>query len=70
MREWLKEKRLAKGLTLNELAAQVGVSWQAISYYENGGRRPSPDTAIKIGNVLGFDWKRFYEDDRKAGVSA
>lgn len=67
MREWLKDKRLSKGLTLNDVAERAGVSWQSISYYENGERRPSPETAIKIGAVLEFDWKRFYEKEQKGG---
>lgn len=70
MREWLREKRLSKGLTLNDVAEKAGVSWQSISYYENGDRRPSPETAIKIGTILGFDWKRFYEEGRKDGGAA
>ena len=63
MRSWLREKRLDMGLTLNDLAKAVGVSWQSISYYENGSRRPSPEIAQKIADVLGFSWTRFYEDD-------
>lgn len=70
MREWLKEKRLAKGLTLHELSVQVGVSWQSISYYENGTRRPTPEVAMKIGAFLGFPWTRFFEDEKKEGKPA
>ena len=65
MRTWLREIRLEKGLTLYELGELVGVSWQSISYYENGSRRPSPEIAIKIGKILGFPWTRFYEDDNR-----
>lgn len=70
MRDWLKEKRIAKGLTLHELSAQVGVSWQSISYYENGSRRPTPDVAMKIGACLDFPWTRFYEDGKKESETA
>lgn len=65
MRKWLREKRLEMGLTLNDLAKEVGVSWQSISYYENGSRRPSPEIAQKIADVLGFSWTRFYEDENR-----
>ena len=65
MRSWLREKRLDMGLTLNDLAKAVGVSWQSISYYENGSRRPSPEIAQKIADVLGFSWTRFYEDENR-----
>lgn len=71
MREWLRKKRLEKGMTLIGLAQKTGVSWQSISFYENGTRRPSPEIAMKIGEILDFPWTRFYEDDcRKEGESA
>lgn len=40
----LKELRKKKGLTLSEVAAAMGVSRQAYSYYENNKR--DPDTAM------------------------
>lgn len=61
MREWLKKARLDAGFTLQQLSDAVGVSWQSLSYYESGERRPSPDVAIKIGEVLKLDWTRFYD---------
>ena len=62
MRDWLKKKRLEAGLTLQQLSECIGVSWQSLAYYENGERRPTPETAKKIGAYLGFDWTRFYDD--------
>lgn len=70
MRAWLKEARVNKGMTMQELASMLGISWQSISYYENGMRRPSPETAIRVGKILGIDWRRFYDDERKEGKGA
>ena len=64
-RDWLRERRLEKQLTLQEIAKEVGVSWQSLSYYETGERTPSVPTAKRIGAFLGFDWAQFYEDDKK-----
>lgn len=62
MRDWLKELRIKAGYTLQDLSAIVNVSEQSLSYYENGDRRPAPEVAIKLGDALGFDWRRFYQD--------
>ena len=62
-REWLKNKRIENGMTLETLAKRVNVSWQAIGYYEKGQRTPKPKVAKKIGAILGFDWTLFFADD-------
>lgn len=48
----LKEIRLAKGLTLREVAEKVGMTYQAIGHYEHGNRKISLDTAVKLAAVL------------------
>lgn len=65
MRLWLKKIRLDKGMTLQQLSEVVGVSWQALAYYERKERTPRPEIAIKIGKALGFDWTMFYEEQRE-----
>ena len=65
MRDWLKNIRLEKGLTQQQVAEQVGISTNYYSYIENGQRcEPSKNnTEMKIAETLGFDWKLFFEDD-------
>ena len=63
-REWLRECRVSKQLTLQEIAKEVGVSWQSFSYYETGDRTPAVATAKRIGEYLGFDWTLFYKDEK------
>ena len=60
-RDWLIKKRIDRHLKPEDIAELVGVTQQFYNYVENGKRRPSPETAIKIGKVLDFDWKVFYE---------
>ncbi|MCC8122661.1 MAG: helix-turn-helix domain-containing protein, partial [Oscillospiraceae bacterium] len=62
MRYWLREERLQRGLTQEEVAAQAGISR---SYYvqienESRGKNISPKTAMKLGKALHFAWCIFY----------
>lgn len=61
--EWLKKIRLEKGLTHDDIARGVGIQRAYFTMIENGRKRPSVDIAKKIGNLLGFDWTRFFEVD-------
>lgn len=48
----IRDARLAKGLTMKELGALVGVSEGAISFYELEKRQAGYDTLLKIGKAL------------------
>lgn len=61
MREWLKEYRLKKRLSQNEVAKLCGISQQCYFFYENGDRRPTPENAKRIAKILGFKWTKFYQ---------
>ena len=64
-RTWLIKMRKEKGLEQKDVSDLIGTTQQFYSYVENGSRRPSPETAIKLGNVLEFDWRLFYEKKSK-----
>lgn len=49
----IKELRKSKGLTQAELAQKVGVSNQAIHYYENDKREPKMETWQKLADYYG-----------------
>ena len=59
----LKEKRIKKGMTQQEVADAVGITDMAVSYYESGQRIPKPAMAKRLGELLGFDWTELYEED-------
>lgn len=61
MRKWLIEMRQERGITQKVMSESVGISQPAYCNIENGERRPSVDTAIRIGEILEFDWTRFFE---------
>ncbi|MED4128600.1 XRE family transcriptional regulator [Shouchella miscanthi] len=50
----LKKARLARGMTLIDLANEIGVSRQAVSQYELGQSLPKGETFIRILEVLRF----------------
>ena len=60
----MKEARLNAGLTLAQLAAEVGVSAAAIQRYENGLRTPRIGIAKKIGAVLGVPWYELVDNKK------
>lgn len=51
--ERLKEARESKELTMEKVGSMVGVTRQAISFYESGERVPDGETLMKLVDVLG-----------------
>jgi len=60
----LKRLRLARGLSLDALAAELGgiVTKQALSKYETGKAKPSPIVLSKLAEVLGVKAARLWQD--------
>ena len=60
----LKQMRLQKKLTQMQLGELAGVSQSAIASYETRVRKPSPETASRLGKLLGLSidemWTTFY----------
>ncbi len=54
--ENIKRYREHAGLTQKQLGEKMGVSQQMIASYENGTRKPKPETLTKIANALGADY--------------
>lgn len=50
--ELLKRLRLNAGITQKQLADKIGISKNAVSYYEQSLRCPSSDILIKIARVF------------------
>ena len=44
----IKELRLAKGLTLKDMASSVGLTLMAYAHYEYGDRQPTIETIVKL----------------------
>ena len=60
--ERIKDLRLAKGLTQEELAAHIGISEKHMSVIERGEKTPNLDTFISIANEFGVSADSILED--------
>ncbi len=62
----LRKLRLDAGLTLQDLAEQIGVSHQQLQKYETGANRLSVGMLPGVAEALGVDIMEFFEDAEKA----
>lgn len=62
---WLKGLRMEAGKTQDEVAAGACISRGSYANIESGERRPSVEVAKRIAAVLGFEWTRFFEEEKK-----
>lgn len=66
--EVLKDIRLKNGWTMEEMAAKLGTTKQAISNYESGKRTPKITVAANFAEILGVPLEflvgyEYHEDD-------
>lgn len=60
--ERLKQARIYRGLTVAELAEQVGCQRQTLSMYEIAKSQPADNTVVeRLAHVLGFPIRYFFE---------
>ncbi|MDE2522969.1 MAG: XRE family transcriptional regulator [Methanocorpusculum sp.] len=60
--ERLREVRLVRGLTQEQLAERVSVEKMSISKYESGKMMPSSSTLIALSSALGVDISYFFRE--------
>lgn len=51
--ERIRNLRLAKGLTMDELANEIGVTKSRVNMWENAGSVPKEDVLIKLSRFFG-----------------
>ncbi|PAQ15097.1 transcriptional regulator [Bacillaceae bacterium SAOS 7] len=59
-RKWLKDRRLNKKLTQDEVSKKALISRSFYTHLENGNKNPSVDVAKRLGQILSFDWTIFF----------
>lgn len=64
MISWLRDFRVRAKMSQNDVAKKVGITPQMYNYIENGKRGVTIENAKKIGSVLGFEWTKFYEEEK------
>lgn len=70
--EMIREKRIARGLTLDQVASQLGVTTKSLQRYETGVRKIKINTIMELSHILSFDYDRFMVEakSRLAGEGA
>ena len=58
----IRTRRKAAGLTLQELAARIGVTQQAVGMWERGETLPAADRLPDIARALGCSIDELYTD--------
>lgn len=66
--ERLRVARRLAGLTQQQLANHLGVSFQAVQKYENGENRLAAGRLIKATQILGVNLAFFVRDERARAV--
>jgi transcriptional regulator with XRE-family HTH domain len=62
----LRRERTRRGLSLNLLAAQAGLSRQTVSFIEQEERTPTVDTLLRLTSVLGIKLELLLARARRA----
>ena len=62
MREWLRQKRVSKKLTQEQVAKKAGIARTTYAMIEHNQRDPSVNVAKSIAKTLGFEWTIFFDD--------
>ncbi|MEH6943516.1 helix-turn-helix transcriptional regulator [Bacillus sp. JJ722] len=62
MRTWLKELRLKKGYTQQDVAEKCNISRSYYTHIESGTKTPTVKIAKLIASVLNFSWTIFFEN--------
>lgn len=60
--ERVKYFRLARGMSLDELGRQIGVTYQQVQKYERGANRISASTLFRMTKVLDVRMHDFWQD--------
>ncbi len=61
MKNRVKELRIEKNITQQELATATNITRQAISYIEKGQKKPTILVALKISEYFGLPVEQIFE---------
>jgi transcriptional regulator with XRE-family HTH domain len=60
--EMIREIRLSKGMSLEEVSNELGFTRKTLQRYETGEHKIKIGTIIKLSNILGFNYDKFMSD--------
>lgn len=68
IKDRIKEARLNKKYTQEQLATKIGVAKSTVTGYEKGNSEPSLETICKLINVLDIDANYLWQDEMEFSV--
>jgi transcriptional regulator with XRE-family HTH domain len=66
----VRTQRLTKGLSQTEFGKKIGVTFQQVQKYENGGNRISAGRLSRVAEALEVPVSFFFPDDNSAASSS
>lgn len=57
--EMIRDKRMSRDLTLEQVASQLGVIPKTLQRYETGERKIKINTIMELSHILSFDYDMF-----------
>lgn len=63
--EMIREKRIAAGLTLEDVAIKINVTPKTLQRYETGERKIKLDTIMELSQILFFDYDTFMAEAKR-----
>lgn len=63
--EMIREKRIAAGLTLEDVAIKINVTPKTLQRYETGERKIKLDTIMELSQILFFDYDAFMAEAKR-----
>jgi len=64
----LRAIRKRRGLKQRQVGEMLGITESGYCLIEQGKRSISPATAMRLGEILGFNWTELYEDGGKPNM--
>jgi transcriptional regulator with XRE-family HTH domain len=66
--EMIRTRRMARGMTQDDLADKIGITASAVGMFENGKRRPKDEVAEAIADVFNIPKWAVYFSEEEVGV--
>lgn len=57
--EMIREKRISRGFTLEQVAEELGFITKTLQRYETGERKIKINTILELSKILGFNYDMF-----------
>jgi transcriptional regulator with XRE-family HTH domain len=67
--DMIREKRIAKGYTLDDIADKIGVTRKTVQRYETGERKIKISTLMELSEMLGFNYYEFIDQAKNKMAS-